>query len=78
MQADLYIGIAGLDAHFTPAEKQRLESALQSAGVKHTVEVYPNVKHGFAVTDHPAFDRDAAERHWEKIFQLFERNLTNG
>jgi carboxymethylenebutenolidase len=76
MHAEIYVGIAGIDLHFTPEEKQRLESALQSAGVKHTVEVYADVKHGFAVNDTPVYDRPAAERHWEKILALFARNLS--
>ncbi|HEY4329818.1 MAG TPA: dienelactone hydrolase family protein [Phycisphaerae bacterium] len=75
MRADIYVGIAGIDPHFTSDEKQRLESALQSAGVRHTLEVYPNVKHAFAVNDTPAYDRPAAELHWERILQLFARTL---
>jgi carboxymethylenebutenolidase len=71
MRAAIYVGIAGIDAHFTPEEKQRLESALQSAGVEHTIEVYPEVKHGFAVNDTPVYDRPASERHWQQILKLF-------
>ncbi|HEX4123140.1 MAG TPA: dienelactone hydrolase family protein [Tepidisphaeraceae bacterium] len=76
MRGEIYIGIAGIDPHFTPEEKQRLESALQSAGVSHTVEVYPGVKHGFAVTDTPAYDKTASEHHWQQILKLFAENLS--
>jgi carboxymethylenebutenolidase len=75
MQAAIYIGIAGIDPNFTPEEKQRLESALQSAGVERTVEVYPNVKHGFAVTDAAGYDRAASELHWQQILNLFKARL---
>jgi carboxymethylenebutenolidase len=75
MRGEIYVGIAGLDTHFTPEEKQRLESTLNAAGVKNTVEVYPEVKHGFAVNDTPVYDRAAAERHWEQMLALFGRNL---
>jgi len=75
MRASIYVGIAGIDPHFTPEEKQRLETTLQSAGVKHTVEVYPGVKHGFAVNDTLAYDHTASEVHWEKILRLFGENL---
>jgi len=75
MRGEVYVGIAGIDPHFSPEEKLRLECALQSANVKHTVEVYPDVKHGFAVTDTPVYDRPASERHWERILGLFSRNL---
>jgi carboxymethylenebutenolidase len=78
MHAEIYVGIAGIDPHFTPEEKQRLESALQSSGVKHTIEIYPDVKHGFAVNDTPAFDHPAAERHWQRLFKLFGAALPKG
>lgn len=76
MRADVYVGIAAIDPHFTLDEKQRLESALVAEGVKHTVEVYPDVKHGFAVNDTPAYDRPASELHWQQILKLFARNLS--
>jgi carboxymethylenebutenolidase len=75
MRAEVYVGIAGIDPHFTSEEKQRLETALASATVRHTVEVYPGVKHGFAVDDTPVYDRPAAERHWQQILKLFADNL---
>jgi carboxymethylenebutenolidase len=76
MRAVVYVGIAGIDPHFTPEERQRLEAALQSAGVEHTVEVYPDVKHGFAVNDTPVYDRPAAELHWQQILMLFAGSLS--
>ena len=77
MRGAIYVGIAGIDPHFTAEEKQRLESALQSAHVKHQIEVYPNAKHGFAVNDTPVFDRPASERHWQRVLQLFAENLSS-
>ncbi|HTW93245.1 MAG TPA: dienelactone hydrolase family protein [Tepidisphaeraceae bacterium] len=75
MRGEIYVGIAGLDDHFPPEEKVRLESALAAAHVRHTVEVYDGAKHGFAVNGVPAYDRTAAEKHWKRLLDLFERNL---
>jgi carboxymethylenebutenolidase len=75
MRAEIYVGVAGIDAHFTPEERQRLQSALTAAGVKHTIEIYPDVKHGFAVADIPVYDAAAAEHHWQQILKLFAENL---
>jgi carboxymethylenebutenolidase len=75
MRGAVYIGVAGLDAHFSREEKERLESALKAAKVRYTLEVYPNVKHGFAVVDHPVYDPPAAELHWQRIVKLFGDNL---
>jgi dienelactone hydrolase len=73
MRAGIYVGIAGIDPNFTPEEKQRLESAFQSWGVEHTVEVYPDVKHGFAVNDTSVYDCRASERHWQKNSKVIRR-----
>lgn len=76
MRAEIYVGIAGIDPHFTPEEKQRLESALEAANVKHTIEVYPGVKHGFAINDTAGYDQPASQRHWRRLLQLFAENLS--
>jgi carboxymethylenebutenolidase len=78
MRGKIYVGIAGIDPHFTEEEKNKLKNALQSAGVKNEVEVYPNVKHGFAVNGAPSYDRDGSERHWQKLLQLFSEMLKSG
>jgi carboxymethylenebutenolidase len=75
MRGEIYVGVAGLDTHFPPEEKERLETALRDAGVKYTMEVYPDVKHGWAVDDHPVYDREAAERHWKRLEDLFREAL---
>jgi carboxymethylenebutenolidase len=76
MRAGVYVGIAGIDPYFTPEEKHRLASAFKSAGVEHTIEVYADVKHGFAVNDTHAYDRAASELHWQRILKLFAGNLS--
>jgi carboxymethylenebutenolidase len=35
------------------------------------VEVYPGTSHGFAFSQRPVYNKDAAERHWERLFALF-------
>jgi len=52
-----------------------LQAALQDAGVKHRVEWYPGAEHGFAFPKRHCFDKPSAERHWVRLFDLFERNL---
>jgi carboxymethylenebutenolidase len=76
MRGAIYVGIAGIDPHFTPEEQHRLKSALAEAGVNYTLETYPNAKHGFAVTDTPAYDPEASEHHWQQLLKLFAENLS--
>jgi carboxymethylenebutenolidase len=78
MRARLYIGCAGIDPSFASDQQQRLEAALTSGGVDYTLETYEHAKHGFAVTGHPVFNRNASERHWGKLLQLFRETLTAG
>jgi carboxymethylenebutenolidase len=75
IHAKVYIGIAGIDPHFTPQEKERLETALKSAHIDYKIEVYEGVRHGFAVTDHGAYDKPASERHWKELLELFDQTL---
>ena len=40
------------------------------------VELYSGVEHGFAFPQRAAYDRDSAERHWERLLALFRRRLS--
>ena len=39
------------------------------------IELYPGTSHGFAFPQRAAYDKPAAERHWERLITLFRRNL---
>jgi len=75
MRAEVYVGVAGIDPHFPDDERQRLEDALDAAGVRSVVEVYSGAHHGFAVPGLPVYDREASERHWQRLLELFGRTL---
>jgi carboxymethylenebutenolidase len=74
-KAEFYIACAEID-HFVPLETVApLREALRAAGVDAEVELYPAVEHGFAFPQRPAFNKAAAERHWERLFALYRRRL---
>jgi carboxymethylenebutenolidase len=74
-KAELYFGCAEVD-RWAPLEMVReLKDYLAESGVLGEVELYPGVEHGFAFPQRAAHDRDAAERHWERLFSLFRRRL---
>ena len=75
MRARVYIGAAEIDPSFPREQQERLERALSEAGVDHTLEVYEGAKHGFAVTGHLVYDRDASERHWTRLIDLLGQTL---
>jgi len=78
VRARVYVGAAEIDPAFPPEQQERLGRALTSAGVAHEIEVYPGARHGFAVTGHVVYDREAAERHWSRLLRLFEAALRPG
>ena len=58
LQADrirgrIYLGVADNDASCTPENQAQLAAALDRAGVRYRLELYPGAGHGFAVPDHP-------------------------
>lgn len=71
-----YFACAEIDRWAPPADIERLQSALQAARVPHRIEWYPGVEHGFVFPQRAGiYNRPAAERHWERLFSLFERQL---
>jgi carboxymethylenebutenolidase len=74
--AELYFACAEHDT-WAPLEMvQALDASLKTARVRAEVELYPAVHHGFAFPQRPVYDKPAAERHWERLFALFARNLS--
>jgi carboxymethylenebutenolidase len=74
-KAELYFACAETD-RWAPLETvEELSQSLQTHGVDAEVEIYPGVEHGFAFPQRAAYDRPAAERHWERLFALFRRRL---
>jgi len=76
-KAELYFACAEHDT-WAPLEMvQALDASMKAEGVNAEVELYPAVHHGFAFPQRGAvYDKPAAERHWERLFSLFARNLS--
>ena len=72
---DSYFACAEIDKWAPPAHIDALQAALKDAAAPHRVEWYPGVEHGFVFPQRAVYDRPAAERHWERLFALFERRL---
>ncbi|RMI32552.1 dienelactone hydrolase family protein [Nocardia stercoris] len=73
--AELYFGHADQDPSLPPAQIERLEQALQTAGVRYAAEVYPGAHHGYTQPDTAAYNAEAADRHRTALLALFERTL---
>ncbi len=76
VRCQTYVGCAETDQWSPPKTIATLQAALQAAGTPHRVEWYPGVEHGFVFPLRGTiYNRQAAERHWERLFSLFARHL---
>jgi carboxymethylenebutenolidase len=78
LRAELYLGHADNDGSNSPEQIAALDAALDSAGVEHTTEVYGGAAHGYTMADTPAYDEQAAERHYTALWDLLDRTLRVG
>jgi carboxymethylenebutenolidase len=72
-RAELYFACAETDIYAPMEIIEKVKHRMQGANAE--VEIYPGTHHGFAFPKRPVYDRDAAERHWERLVALYRRNL---
>jgi carboxymethylenebutenolidase len=72
-RAELYFACAETDIYAPPEIIEKVRQAMK--GSRNEVEIFPGTHHGFAFPKRPVYDRDAAERHWERLLALYRRNL---
>lgn len=77
ISAEVYFAWADNDPTATARERDIMESALASAGVKHRIDFMAGAQHGFAPPGSERYNRVAAEKHWERVLDLFSRNLSS-
>lgn len=76
VKGELYFAFAEIDRSATPELVDRFREEMKERGVRGEVERLLGVAHGFAMADLPVYDRDAAERHFERTLALWRRNLS--
>jgi carboxymethylenebutenolidase len=77
IRGELYFAVAEFDEYMPLNVMLHLEAHLRNSGTIYRVEHYPGTRHGFAFVERDgAYDRESAERHWDRLFDLFDRNLS--
>lgn len=74
-QSELYFACAETDDYAPKEMVDQLEHYLKEQKCNFRLERYPGTEHGFAFPQRTKYDKQAAERHWERLFDLFGRNL---
>ena len=75
MKAEVYVAGAENDPTYPPVMAERMEKALNDAGVRHRCQIYEGALHGWMMPDFPVYNKEAAERGWREMLVLFDRNL---
>jgi carboxymethylenebutenolidase len=75
IHASLYVGHADQDPHMAHEQIKIFDKAVTALSIPREVELYSGAHHHFAMSDLPAYDARAAEKHWVKLTQLFQNTL---
>jgi carboxymethylenebutenolidase len=75
VQAEFFYSFAEVDAHVPDKAIEDLKAALKQHNVRATVEVPSGTQHGYQFAQRPVYAPIQAEHAWERLFDLWERNL---
>ena len=75
IQGEVYLGFADHDPFVEDFVIPTLEQDMTANGVNFKLEVHENTEHGFCFPQRPAYVEAAAEKVWQTVFAMFERNL---
>lgn len=75
IRGELYVGLGAADAFQPPEAFEPARGELEKHGIGHLIETHEGADHGFMIPGAPAFHEQAAERSWERTFDLFRRTL---
>lgn len=75
IKGEAYISCAEIDDLAPLPMVAELQTLFDAAGTRGEIEIHPGVHHGFAFPQRPIYDKPAGERHWERLFALYQRNL---
>jgi carboxymethylenebutenolidase len=76
IRAELYFGWPDEDPSAPKETIPDMAAALDGAGVTHRIDFMEGALHGYAPPGGARYDRAASETHWERVHDLFRRNLT--
>ena len=75
IDAELYLGFAEHDSYVEDFIIPDLTAALDANHVTYTLETHVGTEHGFCFKQRPTYDEVAAEKVWDRLFDLYKRTL---
>ena len=74
IKAEVYFAWAEDDPTATEEEMHIMDKAMTKADINYRIDYMRGAVHGFAPRGE-RYNHDASERHWERVHDLFRRNL---
>lgn len=75
LRAEVYLAWCDDDPTAPKEELDTMRTALEAAGVEHTIDFITGAVHGFAPPHGERYDREASELHWERVHALLRRRV---
>ena len=76
VKAEMYFAMAERDKWADPKMVKELDEHLKNLGIDYRIEWYAGTDHGFVFVDRGSlYYKASAEKHYERLLSLFERNL---
>ena len=75
IKGELFYAFAETDPSVPEDVIPTLTAALEKAGVKHRIKVFPATQHGYCFPERQVYAPAAAEQTWTMLFDLWDRNL---
>jgi carboxymethylenebutenolidase len=76
VRCEMYFACAEIDKYAPKETIDALDAHLKRSNVNYRMEWYPAAEHGFAFPLRAGiYHKASAERHWERLFALFRRNI---
>jgi carboxymethylenebutenolidase len=74
--AEMYFACAETDRYAPKEVIDAMQAHFDTTQINYRLEWYPGAEHGFAFPQRTGiYHKPSAERHWERLFALFARNL---
>ena len=77
IEANLYLAFAEKDTWVDDEALKNIQVHFENNTKNFRMEIFEGTEHGFAFPDRHTYNKNAAEKHWSRIHDLFERSLKN-
>ena len=75
MKARSYFAFGEVDPLTPKKDVDAFKAALEKTSLRYELEVCAGATHGFVFPERAGYHKEHAERHWERLFELFHRTI---